>query len=285
MMNYKLKKNYALVQVDCDFEWNDKEVSLKLLRQLKDIFDENKIKATWFVVGHDLGISRYKDFCSGLIKNGHEIGNHSMSHKRNFHLLSYPEKTKEIVQCHKMIEKLGYNPVGFRTPYFAWDISVMHILNDLKYRYDSSVFPCPIYPLINSMKNALNRNLFDRNQLYRNHCIYNPIIRYMNSCVAEIPISVSLKLKLPLHASYSLTLPYIIAQKYTYSQFSKYMKNNSPLVYVIHLNDICPPQYLNSREFKFFIPYQERIKFIKWACYKIAQDFETIPTGDYVKLF
>lgn len=281
-MKNKSNSSFALVQIDCDREWDNMEVSSKLLWELFGILENNGIKATWFVVGEDLMNPQYNQFFSELILRGHEIGNHSMSHKRNFNLLSYQDKIAEIVQCHRIIEKIGYNPVGFRAPYFLWDASIMKILGDLKYSYDSSVFPCPAYPLINSIKNAMNGKLFADDKVYRNQCFHASSVKCVNNDIVEIPVSVSPVFKLPLHASYSLTLPYEMAQKYTDYQINKYKKNNRPFVYVIHLNDICPKEYFKSCEFKLYIPHQKRVAFLKWVCNKISRSFKTITTNNYV---
>lgn len=281
-MNNKYNNEFALVQVDCDSECENMSLASTLLLDLFEIFEKKGIKATWFVVGKDLIDPQYKQSISQLVDNGHEIGNHTMSHKRNFHLLSYQEKIIEIMQCHRLIEKIGYTPVGFRTPYFAWDVSTMQILENLRYCYDSSLFPCSIYPLINTVKNILNANLASGTKAYRNNLIYSSRIKQKINCVAEIPISVSSKLKLPLHASYSLTLPYELAKKYTWRQINMYKKSKEPFVYVIHLNDICPSEYLKSREFKLYMSQNKRIDFLEWVCSQITQSFKTTTTKSYV---
>lgn len=107
-----------------------------------DIFDRFNVKATLFVVGKDLESKSCQDFIKDAFRRGHEIGNHSYSHPKNFKVLSLAEKEAEIMRCHELILKhTGLAPVGFRGPGYYIDREMIEILIRENYLYESSVLP------------------------------------------------------------------------------------------------------------------------------------------------
>lgn len=78
------------------------------------ILDSENVKATFFLTGE--GMRHNPDETKKIINAGHEIGNHTYSHKRMiFKLPSYIEK--EIEDTDKLIREMGYKePVQFRPP-------------------------------------------------------------------------------------------------------------------------------------------------------------------------
>ncbi|MBS5842942.1 MAG: polysaccharide deacetylase family protein [Clostridiales bacterium] len=274
------EKNCAIIQVDCDRDWQDANISVDILEKLLGIFESYNIKATWFAVGNDFEYAAYRDFFASLVYKKHEIGNHTYSHRKNFHLLKYGEKVYEITQCDKKIRELGFAPVGFRAPYFDADGTIFSILSTLDYKYDSSICPSPYLSLFSTVKNIMNREQV-RNSFSNKRKKLNFNINGNN--IKEIPVSVFPVLRFPVHASYAMILPHKIAYKYTETMISRFLHSKKPLIYVLHLNDLCPPQYFVSREFKCFMPYEKRIDFIKRVCYRIQESFEITLTKDYAK--
>lgn len=41
------KKSCAIIQVDCDRDWQDVNISVDILKKLLNIFERYNIKATW----------------------------------------------------------------------------------------------------------------------------------------------------------------------------------------------------------------------------------------------
>ena len=86
--------------------------TLKLL----DILNRYNVKATFFVVGQN--VENYPHALSEIVKNGHEIANHTFSHKllKN-HGYEYIEKEiketeKSVIRCGGKIEKMIRPPCG-----------------------------------------------------------------------------------------------------------------------------------------------------------------------------
>ncbi len=80
------------------------------------ILAEENVKATFFLVGSDIG--KHPDEARKIAEAGHELGNHSFSHKRM--VLVGPAFVKdEIEKTDELIRAAGYTdkPILFRPPY------------------------------------------------------------------------------------------------------------------------------------------------------------------------
>jgi peptidoglycan-N-acetylglucosamine deacetylase len=78
------------------------------------ILDSENVKATFFLIGNE--IEKYPEETKKLIKEGHEIGNHTYSHKRMvFKSPSYVKK--ELETTDNLIRDMGYkDTIQFRPP-------------------------------------------------------------------------------------------------------------------------------------------------------------------------
>ncbi len=113
-----------------------------------DLFDEHDIHATFFLTGHDAAHKSNQPLIQAILGKGHEIANHSMTHPPNFNSLSTGEIKAEITDSTRAIEDAtGHIPRGFRAPTFNVSGTVLDILEDNGYAYDSSILPTFISPL------------------------------------------------------------------------------------------------------------------------------------------
>lgn len=83
--------------------------------EILSILNDQDVKATFFLIGND--ISKYPEETKKLISAGHEIGNHTYSHKRMvFKTPSYIKE--EIEETDNLIREMGYDrPINFRPPF------------------------------------------------------------------------------------------------------------------------------------------------------------------------
>lgn len=73
------------------------------------------VKATFFVIGVEA--TRHMDQLKKIIAEGHEVGNHSYSHK-NMAFMFASEVASEVENNDKLIRQAGYaGPIPFRAPY------------------------------------------------------------------------------------------------------------------------------------------------------------------------
>lgn len=83
--------------------------------QLIDILERNQIKATFFVIGQNL--EKYPETAQLLLLKGHELGNHSYSHKRMV-FKNHSFVKSEIEKTDQLIHQLGVTQeIHFRAPY------------------------------------------------------------------------------------------------------------------------------------------------------------------------
>lgn len=89
----------------------------KYTPRILDILAENKVKATFFVVGRQA--SHYPDVLKRIAKEGHAIGNHSWDHA-DLSKVTPDEINKELTETDDTIQQIaGVSPHLFRAPYGA----------------------------------------------------------------------------------------------------------------------------------------------------------------------
>ena len=107
---YKVKIKMKLVALTFD----DGPHSV-FTNELLDLFKENGIKATFFVTGKN--IVKHKTIVRRMIKEGHELGNHSYSHWN----LIFKKKSvirEEIEKTDRLLHELGVkSDIHFRPPF------------------------------------------------------------------------------------------------------------------------------------------------------------------------
>lgn len=109
------------------------------------LLDELAVQATFFVVGATA--ERHPAALARVAACGHEIACHTYDHRRAFR--QTPDEFREdVARCLDVVGGIcGVRPVGFRAPWFsitpesAW---AHEILQDLGFRYDSSLYDSPL---------------------------------------------------------------------------------------------------------------------------------------------
>ena len=97
-----------------------------------EILEEYGIKATFFMVGENVGY--YPDTARAVAEAGHEIGNHTFSHRR-FSRMSEGEMMEEISSCEKAISGIWGHPVHYvRPPEGQMNETVRRVAGSLDYR-------------------------------------------------------------------------------------------------------------------------------------------------------
>lgn len=90
---------------------------LKYTTAILDILKDKGVKATFFVVGQQVG--KYPEVMKRIVDEGHAVGNHSYNHP-NMKKLDRAKIEKEIDDTDALIYKaIGFNTDLFRAPYGA----------------------------------------------------------------------------------------------------------------------------------------------------------------------
>lgn len=101
-------------------------------RVILDILDEYGIKATFFAVG--INVENYTAALQEVAERGHEIANHTHTHKK-VSGLDYESFKKQILDCEdKIYEKTGYKTKLLRPPEGMIDTSVKSVARELGYK-------------------------------------------------------------------------------------------------------------------------------------------------------
>jgi peptidoglycan/xylan/chitin deacetylase (PgdA/CDA1 family) len=95
--------------------------------QVHDILRQEEIRASFFVVGRN--VDRYPEQVMALAEYGHEICNHSYTH-RDMLKLSKADITKELKDSNAILAKLGITPRWFRPPYGSFNRTVVDLAAD-----------------------------------------------------------------------------------------------------------------------------------------------------------
>lgn len=138
--NRKKNNNFAItLSFDCDYLED-----IHALPKLLDILSNYSFKADFVCVGRH--IEDYPRIHKRILKEGHEIVNHTYNHSDSspevaFNNLSEKEQYLEILKCDEVCRRvLGYSPRGFRIPHFgfAYTSKIYELLKRAGYLYSSS---------------------------------------------------------------------------------------------------------------------------------------------------
>ena len=104
----------------------------RLTPVILEILAEYGIKATFFMVGENVGY--YTAAARAVTEAGHEIGNHTFSH-RKFDRLGAEELRREILSCEEAIASVSDAPVRFiRPPEGQMSDTMRQVMEELDYR-------------------------------------------------------------------------------------------------------------------------------------------------------
>lgn len=224
-LSLDLDNQWSYMKIHGDSEWEDYPSYFDLfIPMVLDVLDQFNLKITFFIVGQDAAIESNKMFLRQLTERGHEVGNHSFHHDPGFHLYSYKQLEKDILETENCIFHVtGKKPLGFRGPGFSWNKSQMKILSERDYVYDASSLPTYIGPLARLyyfwISELMREEKKQRSDLYGNikHGLL-PVKPYLcqipnGKNLLEIPVTTIPFIKTPFHLSYLLYI----------SRFSKYL--------------------------------------------------------------
>ncbi len=108
-------------------------------REILLLFDEMKIKATFFILGEVA--EYYPHLVKDISNNGHEVACHSYRHV-DLWLHTPASFSRELKDAKTRLEDLCGNAiVGFRAPNLIVEDWILPILSELGFLYDSSVCP------------------------------------------------------------------------------------------------------------------------------------------------
>ena len=118
---FDLRLNY-FTTVFTKAETNKKVIALtfddgptEFTPQILDLLKKNQAKATFFCIGSQ--IEKYPEILERIIKEGHQVANHTFSHTNKMGFLSKDEVIDEISKTDSILMKFGVKSNDFRPPF------------------------------------------------------------------------------------------------------------------------------------------------------------------------
>jgi peptidoglycan/xylan/chitin deacetylase (PgdA/CDA1 family) len=180
-----------------------------------------RVRATLFVIAQDLGDPDKLALLRRAVEQGHEIGSHTVTHRR-LTTLSSREKASEIFDSRDEIAAtLGVPVLGFRAPAFDLDREIIDLVAQAGYRYDSSLFP---------NARAARSIRVERVPDWPHRLL-------PTSELVELPLPGYAPLPVPYHPCYSL----VVGTWYFGAGLQRTARIGAPLVLLFHLTDFAEP--------------------------------------------
>jgi hypothetical protein len=305
-------KPIGTIQVDVDELWvyyesigraAPAELATQVYNQgiprLLALFARYGIRATFFVCGRDAPAQARA--LAEMLRQGHEVANHSTWHRTGFARLSYAEKHADIATTHALIQAAcGQTPVGFKSPGFSFAPDQLQVLADLGYRYDSSILPTPYAPMLRGLQAVLSGGRVDPSHYGRAaHGLaplqpYHPDpakphrrLRLMDRSTSlpiyhllEAPITTMPILRLPMHSTFVLTA----GQALFDAGLALARARGVPVNYLLHAADVIdavPDPALASYRF-LATPWRDKQPLYEHMLRRLSQEYRLIPTAEFL---
>ena len=110
------------------------------LTRILDFATSLALPLTLFVITRDLDRGQNLTMLRRAVSNGHEIGNHSLDHLYDLTRRERSEQIRQVVEASSQIQALlGVRPEGFRAPGYTVSDSLMAVLGEAGFSYDSAM--------------------------------------------------------------------------------------------------------------------------------------------------
>lgn len=217
-LSLDLDNQWTYMKIHGDQGWDQYPSYLDtFVPHVVDVLNKLDLKITFFVVGRDAALEKNKDYLQELVRNGHELGNHSFNHESWLHTFSREKITEEIALTEEAIEKgTGQLTRGFRGPGFSWSPRLLEVLTERGYHFDASTLPTYIGPLARMYyfrtAQLSKEERETRKELFGTFSDgLRPVKPYLwelsgKETIMEIPVTTIPVIKIPFHFSYLLYL-------------------------------------------------------------------------------
>ncbi len=227
------------------------------------LLEELDLKLTFFIVGQDAAFEHNHKYIRMITDAGHEIGNHSFKHETFLHLYTREELEDEIDKSHTIIKTVsGREPKGFRGPGFTWSETLLEVLAEKGYIYDSSTWPTIIGPLARMYyfrtSNLTKEQKKERKELFGKFSDgFMKLKPYFwklknNGRLLEIPVTTMPLFRIPIHLTYLVYLSTLSEQLMSlYLKCAIYLcklTRTSPN-FLIHPTDLLGGDMITGMEF------------------------------------
>lgn len=258
------------------------------------LFEEYGIHITFFAVGEELECSeKARDLVKKAYRKGHEIANHTFSHTLSPTKLGREKLRDEIEKCSDVIKGLtGKNPVGFRAPGYDINGSILDILEELSFTYDSSAFWTILNPLWKCYRKIFYKNSghsgFGESGSRLPNMPYYPSRNNWQERgpyrgIIEVPLPRTKIFNMPFYNNFHLSMDKI------YRRLDINMMKSPYFVYLFHLiefvdsNDNIPKELYVHPNTK--IGITDKLNIMRDTISRIVKKSRPVKTDEFVKQY
>ena len=200
------------------------------------LLDGLSIKATFFCVGRDLSIAGNRDVLAEVVRQGHEVANHSMTHPKDWTALGPDEIEAEVTAGDAALREAGVGTIsGFRASGYYLDDRLVSAVRRAGYTYDSSVMPSFAVPLLMPIGRMLMARSFRGRWSYgRLSWAWAPLRPYRVDGLLELPIACIPVVRVPFHSTFVFAAGFWLFRW----GLTAFRRSALPLVYVFHAVDL-----------------------------------------------
>ncbi|MDE6873403.1 MAG: polysaccharide deacetylase family protein [Lachnospiraceae bacterium] len=123
---YCVKTDKPQIALSFDAAWGNEDTS-----RILEILAKHDVRVTFFMTGG--WMNKYPDDVKAILAGGHDLGNHSQSHKQ-MSTLSLSQCKEELTSPHEFIKELtGEEMILFRPPYGDYNDTVIQAAEECGY--------------------------------------------------------------------------------------------------------------------------------------------------------
>jgi hypothetical protein len=257
---WAIKRVYG-VPVTSDDNLRDPVYALGLSWFL-DNLKQRGIRATFFAVGSDCEVPFKADLLRRAVEEGHEVANHTYSHRLALGQCDRAVIREEIVRASDAIERAtGRRPVGLRTPGFDASPAILQEAVRAGLQYDASLLPTRISSALRFVAGCWSHGSKGEKAAggVSGHYGSGPVWRAPlrpyypdvnapwravdHAPIYELPVGVTPVLRLPIHASVAM----VAGWRWTRCALSACARSgHGTLTYVMHGVDVVAPDDLRG---------------------------------------
>lgn len=257
--------NFDSLSFYCGFPERFRDPSyFEIFDRFLQIANNRKFKFSIYIIGQDLRNKEIAARVRDWSNQGHEIGNHTWSHRLDLGALPPLEIEREILLSHEAIYKVtGKEPKGFIAPGWSTSPVVYRILIENGYCYDTSHFPSMLfYAFI--LKAVLNnwKNLQQVKTILNRKDWFWPITKPIEPFWIDKTGSVCPKgdnailiLPMPTTSRFSFvvwhTIGFVLGLDYLKSKLVRLLETKECFYYLIHPMDLAGSEDLKNLIFTY----------------------------------
>jgi len=299
-LSLDLDNQWSYMKTHGDEEWKDYPSYYNIfIPHILEILQEMDIRVTFFIVGLDAAKEENIPWLKMLPENGHDIGNHSFNHEVWINQYSREELEKEFDLAEAAIyNATGVKTKGFRGPGFSWSTTLLEVLHDRGYLYDSSTLPTFLGPLARMY--YFWKSDFTKEEKKKRKSLFGPFslgfkkikpyFLKINSekKILELPLTTIPWIKIPFHMSYLLYISnfsFSLMKLYLWFAIKMCKLTRTPVNFLLHPLDIIGGDKIT--ELAFFpgmnLPTERKVKVFKWVLAKLKKEYELLTMDEFAK--